>query len=295
MKHTITFLIGLIFTLTSNAQAQNSYLTSKLNSGCPKEIVPIMNQLGLKDFSYASFQTGVDTLNIVFGKMTKGETNGYWISHYSNNVLKSFKTIALEKNKSSESLSKKIDIEFDNSSKRISLKVKHNPSSDEVAYTWLDNNEKSKILKIANIEKAIQKNKQFPTLKLESLSGEYISIQGYEGKYVIINWWATGCAPCRKEIPGLNKLVEKFKLNQDIVFLSIAFDKRERLENYLKHNEFKYLQTLGDKGVSEIFGESFPVNIILNPEGMVTYYSKGGHENTYIEIDEELKRQMGNQ
>lgn len=292
MKHTISFLIGLIFTITSNAQVQDLCFTSKLNSGCPKDIEPIKNQLGMKNFSYALFETGVDSLKVIFGEMTQGETSGYWISHYSNNVLNSFKTITLEKKESSESLSKKIDIEFDNSSKRISLRVKHNPSSDEVSYAWLNNNEKSKTLKIANIERPIQKNKKFPSVKLESLNGESLTVQDFEGKYVILNWWATTCAPCRKEIPGLNKLVKKYKTNKNVVFLSIAFDKKERLENYLKYNEFMYLQTLGNKNTSEIFGESFPKNIIINPEGIVTYYSEGGHENKHIEIEEELKRQM---
>lgn len=150
-------------------------------------------------------------------------------------------------------------------------------------------------MKIANIARAIQRNKKFPTVKLESLIGESMSIQDFEGKYVIINWWTTTCAPCRKEIPGLNKLVEEYKTNKGVVFLSIAFDKKERLENYLKYNEFKYMQTIGDKKTSEIFGESFPKNIIVNPEGIVSYYSEGGHENKYTEIEDELKKQMRNQ
>ncbi len=294
MKKPLLVTLGILLFITIFAQNQEEFKSSKLISGCPKEIEPIKNQLGMKNFSYASLETGVDSLNVVFGEMTQGESKGYWISHYSNNVLNSFKTITLEKNESSEFLSKKIDVEFDNSSKRISLQIKHNPSSDEVSYAWLYNNEKSKTLKIANIERPIQKNKRFPSVQLESLNGESISAQDFEGKYVIINWWATTCAPCRKEIPGLNQLVEKFKLNQDIVFLSIAFDKREGLENYLKYNEFKYLQTLGDKSTSEIFGESFPKNIIVNPIGIVTYYSEGGHENKYMEIEKELIRQMIN-
>lgn len=294
MKNTIILLTGLIFSLTLNAQKHESYLTGKLISGCPKEIEPIKNQLGLKNFSFVSLETGLDSINVVFGEMTQGDSNGYWISLYSNNNLKSFTTVSLEKNESTGILSKNIDIEYDNSSKKISLQIKHIPLSNEVAYTWLYNNENSKTLTVTNIEIPIQKNKPFPTLKVESLNGKIISTQDFEGKYIIINWWATTCAPCRKEIPGLNKLVEKFKLNQDIVFLSIAFDKKERLENYLKYNEFKYLQTLGDKAVAKIFGESFPKNIIVNPEGMVTYYSVGGHENKYIEIEEELKRQINN-
>lgn len=126
MQHTISILIALIFTITLNAQNYESDLTSKLISGCPNELESIKNQLGLKNFSYASLETGVDSLDVVFGEMTQGETNGYWISHYSNKVLKSFSTVSFEKNESSEILSKKIDIDYDDSSKRISLQVWYN-------------------------------------------------------------------------------------------------------------------------------------------------------------------------
>ena len=87
-------------------------------------------------------------------------------------------------------------------------------------------------------------NKQFPNLKLETLYGDTISIQDYKGKYLVINWWATSCINCWKEIPGLNKLVEKYKSNKDIVFLAIAFDKRDVLEHDLRKKEFNYLHAI---------------------------------------------------
>ena len=59
-------------------------------------------------------------------------------------------------------------------------------------------------------------------------------------------------------------------IGSDCVLLANGHNKKERLENYLKYNEFMYVQTLGDKKASEIFGESFPKNIIVNPEGIVT-------------------------
>lgn len=295
MKQIITFLTGLIISVTLNAQNKESNLTNKLVSGCPEEIEPIKKQLGLENLSYVFLETGVDSVNIIFGEMTQGQTKGNWISYYSNNTLKSFTTLTLERNESTEIQSKNIDIEYDNSTKRISLQINYIPSSNEVTYSWLSNKEKSKTLTVTNIERPIQKNKQFPSFEIESLNGEIISMQDFDGKYVIINWWATTCAPCRKEIPGLNKLVEKFKTNEDVVFLSIAYDTKDRLENYLKHNDFQYLQTLGDKEVAEIFGESYPKSIIVNPEGLITYYSEGGHENKYLEIGKELERQLNNQ
>ena len=104
----------------------------------------------------------------------------------------------------------------------------------------------------------------------------------------MINWWTPTCAPCKQEIPGFNKLVDKFRSNTNIVFLSIAFDNKEDVDNYLKVNDFKYLHTLGDKNALKIFGGSFPKNIIVSPIGKITYYSEGGNEQTYLKIEEEL-------
>jgi hypothetical protein len=49
---------------------------------------------------------------------------------------------------------------------------------------------------------------------------------------------------------------------------------------------------LGDSEAAKLFGKSFPRNIIVNPQGITTYYSEGANENKYMDIDEELKRQL---
>lgn len=292
MNHTFNILIALIFPITLFAQNQESNLSEKLTSGHPKELEQIINQLRLTNTNQVSLKTGIDSINIYFGQMTQLDNNGYWISRYINGNPKSFSTVSLNKNDSTETLSNNVDIKYDNSSKIISLQIKHIPSSNEIKYNWLDHNEKSEVLKIASIERPIQNNKQFPELTLESLNGETISVQDYTGKYIVINWWATSCAPCRKEILGLNKLVDEYKSNPDIVFLSIAFDKKERLNSFLKRNDFNYFHTLGNKETAKIFGSSYPKNIIVDPNGIVTYYSEGGNEDKNVEIEMELKKQL---
>lgn len=288
----VILLFGLIFTGVLQAQNKESYLTSKLISGCPTEIEPIAKQIGLSNLSYSNLETGIDTIKVVFGRMTQGERNGYWISSYIKNKLATFSTVDLLKNESSQSLTNIAVISYDNSSKKISVQLIHNPSINEIQYLWINNNQKSKIATVIHIEKPLQRDKLFPPLKVVSLNGDSISIKDFIGRFIVINWWATGCAPCRQEIPGLNSLFEKYKTNSEVVFLAIAFDKKKNLEYYLNSKEFKYKQTLGDKETAKLFGESFPKNIIVNPQGIITYYSEGGHENRYKDIDEELKRQM---
>lgn len=289
----VILLFGLIFTGVLHAQNRESYLKSKLISGCPAEIEPIAKQMGFSNLSYSNLKTGIDTVKVVFGKSTKGDLNRYWISSYIHNKLATFASVELIQNESSQFPTTIENIGYDNSSKKISLQLTHNTSTNEIHYLWVDkNNQRSSIASVINIEKPLQKNKLFPPMKVVSLNGDSISVKDFSGKFIVINWWATGCAPCRLEIPGLNSLVEKYKSNTDVVFLAVAFDKKKDLEFYLNLKEFNYKQTLGGKETIKLFGESFPKNIIVNPQGMITFYSEGGNENTHMVIDKELIKQM---
>jgi thiol-disulfide isomerase/thioredoxin len=294
MKMTLAILtIGIFFTVSIKAQKKETFLTSKLISGYPVEMEPIVKQLRLSNLSYSNLETGIDSVKVVFGRLTQGEQNGYWISSYIKTKLKTFQTVELVKNESTQSLTNTVDITYDNNEKKISVQLTHNTLTNEIQYLWFDNNnQKSKIASIIRIKKNIEKDKPFPSLTVKSLKGDNVSIKDFIGKYIVINWWTITCAPCIKEIPGLNSLIEKYKSNSEVVFLAVAFDKKEGLEYFLNLKKFNYMQTLGDSETAKLFGESFPKNIIVNPQGITTYYSEGGFEDKYLDIDKELKRQL---
>jgi len=58
----------------------------------------------------------------------------------------------------------------------------------------------------------------------------------------------------------------------------------------LTNNEFNYIQTLTNIEMDKIFGNSFPKNIIVSPNGIITYYSAGYTVNAEIEIGNEIER-----
>ncbi len=65
---------------------------------------------------------------------------------------------------------------------------------------------------------------QSPDFEYEDKDGKIYSLKRiFRGKYVLIDFWATYCAPCKKEIPYLEKIQEKFK-KKNIFFVSIAID-----------------------------------------------------------------------
>ena len=72
-----------------------------------------------------------------------------------------------------------------------------------------------------------------PNLKLDDLSGANFELGSFSGKIVILNFWASWCAPCIEEVPSLIKLVKEFK--GEIILVAISGDNsREDIEVFLK-------------------------------------------------------------
>jgi thiol-disulfide isomerase/thioredoxin len=142
-----------------------------------------------------------------------------------------------------------------------------------------------------DIELPIRVNKPLPELELELMNGDTLNTKELSDKYVVINWWNTGCKPCIAGIPKLNGLVKKYKTS-DVFFLAIALDKRERVENLLRKREFNFTHALGNKKAAEIFGQSYPKYVILNPKRKVIYFRGGGSEERYEQIDRILSKKI---
>jgi len=107
---------------------------------------------------------------------------------------------------------------------------------------------------------------------LEQLHGDEVSLSDHRGKWVVLNYWATWCAPCRKEIPELSELNDA---RTDIVVLGLAFEDTdvESFDEFLKEFQPSYPLLLVDVSVPpEPFGapKVLPTTIILNPDGVPT-------------------------
>ena len=104
---------------------------------------------------------------------------------------------------------------------------------------------------------------------LPSLHGDDVSITEFRNSWVVLNYWATWCTPCRKEIPDLSALHDA---REDIVVLGLAFEDTdiENFDQFLEEFHPSYQILLVDVYVPpEPFGapKVLPTTIILNPEG----------------------------
>ena len=63
-----------------------------------------------------------------------------------------------------------------------------------------------------------------PDFKLKDMNGHDVSLSSYRGKVVLLNFWASWCAPCRDEMPDLGELAEILKPEKDVVLLTVSVD-----------------------------------------------------------------------
>lgn len=91
-----------------------------------------------------------------------------------------------------------------------------------------------------------------------------------KGKFVLIEFWATWCAPCRKAIPKMNKFQEEFKDNLVVIGIS---DERKSTVRKFKNPKIEYYSAIDTKkrlkNVYEVSG--VPHCVIINPDGFVVW------------------------
>jgi len=112
--------------------------------------------------------------------------------------------------------------------------------------------------------------------------GNAIRLSNYKGKWVVINYWATWCKPCLKEIPALNDLYRKNK--SKLVVLGVSYDKLTNTEinDVVKKLSIQYPMLSSfpiDKlGITQL--SVLPITFIINPEGKLTKTLKGPQTET---------------
>ncbi|WP_037321231.1 TlpA disulfide reductase family protein [Salegentibacter sp. Hel_I_6] len=286
-------LVMLLSICSCETKETDPYKELVFTKGLPETLAPFEKDLPFQNFSYSNLETGSDTLQAMLGTFNQGSTVGYWMAIVTNGIPANFSTVTLEEIDTLNYRTKDIDMEFNGGRNRISVRVvEMDSSSRKIKYAWLVDSKLSKKAIVNNIEKPLQINSQFPEMSLESISGQEISSNQFKNQFIVINWWATWCAPCIKEIPGLNEIVDKYRNNENVRFIAITDDQKSRITDFLKKKDFQYEMTFANSEVRNLFGNSYPTNIIIDPTGKIIYMQTGAGSHTPSEIESSLKLQL---
>jgi thiol-disulfide isomerase/thioredoxin len=117
-----------------------------------------------------------------------------------------------------------------------------------------------------------------PAFSLQTLDGKTLTRDGLKGKVVLLDFWATWCAPCRMALPELKDLRQK-KAGQPLVIVSVSVDEdRKVVESFVSSNGMSWPQAWDNQGrvTGGVFRVSdFPSYMVLDAEGRITYRQSG--------------------
>ena len=128
-----------------------------------------------------------------------------------------------------------------------------------------------------------------PDFTLKDMDGESYALHDFRGKVVLINFWATWCPPCRKEMPALEALYKKLG---DESFAVLAVNQWEDPDHVFAYtgelNVFPTFPILFDpeSAISEDYGvKGLPTSFLIDKKGQLVYRAVGGRDFDHAEVE----------
>ncbi len=121
-------------------------------------------------------------------------------------------------------------------------------------------------------------------------SGKEVSISSFKGKFLLIDFWASWCGPCRMENPNVVKAYNEFK-GKNFTILGVSLDKDKSswkkaiMQDHLSWTHMSDLKYWNSQAVETFGFQGIPFNVLVDPTGKVIAESLRGED-----LDTKLKQ-----
>lgn len=116
-----------------------------------------------------------------------------------------------------------------------------------------------------------------PALVLNDMSGVRHDLSRYRGKVVLVNFWATWCAPCRAEMPSMDRLRERHAKDAFVVLAVNVDEPEQRIRNFLGRIPlgFTVLPDPGMRVTRDWSARVLPASFLIGRDGRIRYSVRG--------------------
>jgi thiol-disulfide isomerase/thioredoxin len=149
-------------------------------------------------------------------------------------------------------------------------------------------------LKTDELRQKYQKGSTPPEIKYPNPEGKIIPLSSLKGKYVLIDFWASWCRPCRAENPNVVRLYEKYK-DKGFTVYSVSLDKEKaawvnaiKQDNLVWPNHVSELMFWNSSVVKDYGFDGIPFTMLLDKEGKIIDVGLRGNQ-----LEETLKKLIG--
>lgn len=135
-----------------------------------------------------------------------------------------------------------------------------------------------------------------PAFSATDSSGQTVELASYEGKITVLDFWATWCAPCRRAMPHVQTLHERYADNPDVAVVGVHFDTNYRAGNpadYFAKNGYTFDMIPNGTEISKAYGvSSLPSFVVIDESGTIIHRQRGFGESDVDAFSEIIDAQL---